>query len=271
MKRKLTYLAAALTLTGLAACSAPSTKVMTDSGEKITLSPEQTLQAFHWNLINTVKADGTSEPAWSAKDSSPIRLTFLDNLVAVQGLCNNLNAGYQLNNSAINFSQGAATMRMCNDQELMQYEREVAQLLPTATRWSLAAADQSQRDAPAPVLTIHFENGDAWRLSGKQTNETKYGSAAETVFLEVAPQTEVCPQSGNNCLKVRQVIYDANAIQTGVGEWVLFQPNSIEGFNHQPGIATIIRTKRYTVKNPSATAADQAYVLDMVVRQANSN
>ena len=272
MKRKLTYLAILAATASIAACSAPSTKVMTDSGKKVTLSAEQTLQAYHWNLFTTVKADGNSVPAWTSSDPSfnqPLMLSFTENRVAVQNLCNNLMGSYSINDRNIDFSQFAGTMMMCGDQELMRYEQEVAQLLPTATDWSLATTDQTQANAPAPVLTIFFENGDKWRLNGVQTNETKYGTQAETVFLEVAPQTEVCPESGNNCLKVRTVHYDANAIKTGVGEWMLFQPNSIEGFTHQDGVSYIIRTNRYELQNAPAGSATHAYVLDMVVQSGS--
>lgn len=267
MKRKLAYLSAILATAGLAACSSPSTTTMNDDGTKVTLSPEQTLEAYHWNLVGTIKADGNTEPAWtSSKSNKPLTLTFAENRVAIQNLCNNMMAGYQLTERDIDFSQVAGTMRMCNDPELMQYEQTVAKLLPTATDWSLAATNQTQPDAPAPVLTLHFENGDKWRLQGEQTNETKYGSKAETVFLEIAPQTEICPQSGNNCLKVREVNFDSSGIQSAVGEWVLFQPNAIEGFTHQDGVHSVIRTLRYDIKNAPAGSATQAYELDMVVQ-----
>lgn len=266
MKRKLAYLTAVLATAGLAACSAPSTKVMTNTGEIVTLSPEQTLKAYHWNLVNTIKADGSAEPAWvSSTTNQPLMLTFAENRVAIQNLCNTMNAGYALTERDIDFSQVAGTMKMCSDPQLMQYEQQVAKQLPTATDWNLASADQSQTNAPAPILTLHFENGDKWRLEGKPTAETKYGSQAETVFLEIAPQTEVCPQSGNNCLKVRSITYDGNGVQTSAGDWVLFQPNAINGYTHQNGVHQIIRTKRYEIKNAPAGSATEAYEFDMVV------
>lgn len=271
MKRKLAYLTAVLATAGLAACSAPSTTTMTDSGQKVKMSAEQTLQAYHWNLVSTITPDGNTAPAWISSDpqfNQPLALNFIDDRVVIENLCNPLNASYAITERDIDFSQVASAMRMCSDSELMQYEQQVGQLLPTATDWSLASADQTQANAPAPILTLHFENGEKWRLSGKQTNETKYGSPAETVFLEVAPQTEVCPQSGNNCLKVRSVNYDANGMKTGVGEWVLFQPNAIEGYHHEPGVSQVIRTHRYQIKNAPAGSANHAYEFDMLVESS---
>lgn len=271
MKRKLAYLTAVLATAGLAACSAPTTTTMTDSGQKVKMSAEQTLHAYHWNLISTITPEGNTVPAWTSNDpqfSQPLALNFIDDRVSIQNLCNPLSASYAITERDIDFSQVASTMRMCSDQKLMQYEQQVASLLPTATDWSLASTDQTQENAAAPILTLHFENGEKWRLGGEQTNETKYGSPAETVFLEIAPQTEVCPQSGNNCLKVRSVNYDATGMKTGVGEWVLFQPNAIEGYQHESGVSNIIRTHRYQIKNPPAGSANYAYEFDMTVESS---
>ena len=265
MKRKFAFLTAALATVGLAACSAPSTTVMTDSGKKVTLSPAETIQAYHWNLVNVVEPDGTSKNTPMTKQH-PLGLSFLGDMVALQNLCNNMNASYQLSENSIQFSQVVGTMMMCNDPDLMQYERDVVTQLPTATSWSLASTNQTQANAPAPVLSLHFKNGETWRFAGEQTNETKYGSAAETVFLEVAPQPEMCPQSGNTCLKVRPVSYGENGVATGWGDWVFFQPNAIEGYNHLVGVGTVLRTKRYAVPNAPAGSGSHAYVLDMVVQ-----
>ncbi|GGE63187.1 META domain-containing protein [Paenalcaligenes hominis] len=265
MKRKLTFLTAAFATAGLAACSAPSTTVMTDSGKKVTLSPAETIQAYHWDLVNVVEPDGASKNVGKTLDH-PLTLTFLDDVVALQNLCNNLNASYNLQENSIAFSQVVGTMKMCNDPELMQYEQEVARLLPTASTWSLATTDQTAQDAPAPVLSLHFDNGQIWSFAGKQTNEAKYGGQAEMVFLEVSPTPEMCPQSGNMCLKVRPVHYDQNGVATGTGDWILFQPNAIEGYEHVNGVGTIVRTKRYAIPNAPAGSATDAYVLDMVVQ-----
>lgn len=265
MKRKFAFLTAAFATVGLAACSAPSTTVMTDSGKKVTLSPAETIQAYHWDLVNVVQPDGSSQNVGKTLDH-PLTLTFLNDVVALQNLCNNLNASYNLEENSIAFSQVVGTMKMCNDPELMQYEQEVARVLPTASTWSLATTDQSAQDAPAPMLSLHFDDGQIWSFAGKQTNETKYGTQAETVFLEVAPTPEMCPQSGNMCLKVRPVFYDQSGIATGKGDWLLFQPDAIEGYNHTDGVGTVVRTKRYTLQNVPAGSANHAYVLDMVVQ-----
>lgn len=264
MKRQFAILAAIFATAGLAACSAPSTTVMTDSGKRISLSPAETLQAYHWNLVNVVQPDGVSDTTGLSLDR-PLGLSFLNDVVALQNLCNNMNASYQLDNNQIHFSQVVGTMMMCNDPALMQYERDVATQLPTATSWSLASTDQTQANAPAPVLSLHFENGATWRFAGEQTNETKYGSKAEIVFLEVAPQAEACP-SGGTCLKVRPVYYNDQGLQTGHGDWAFMQPDAIQGYEHLIGVGTILRTKRYDINRGADGQSGQAYVLDMIVQ-----
>ena len=271
MRKKLIYLTLAVSSLGLTACVAPDTKTMTESGQEIRLSPEQSLQAYTWHLTQIVRPDGQTEPAWHSDDPAydqPLNLSFSDHTVAIQGLCNVMNAGYSLHNSQIHFNQAAGTMKMCADPELMRYERQVAQLLPTATTWSLAAAAQGAQNTQkaAPVLTLHFDNGDVWRLAGEQTYKNKYGSKPERVFLEVAAKTEICPQSGQSCLRVRPVHYDAQGLQIGHGEWALFPPTLIEGYTHEPGISNIVRTERYQVKDMTDQQKHEIYVLDMVVQ-----
>lgn len=274
MAHKLTYLTAILATAGLTACAAPSTTVMNQAGEKVTLNAEQTLRAFNWNLVNTVHADGHVSPAFSNQTdaiSRPLSLSFIEQGVSVQGLCNAMNAAYELEGQHIQFSQAISTMKACADQNLMAFEQQVGQQLPTATRWQLDSADQTLANAPAPVLRIYFANGDHWRLEGQATAETKYGVAPETVFLEIAAQTEICPTSQNDCLKVRSVQYDTSGVKTGVGDWVLFQPNAIEGYTKEPNTSQIIRTKRYPIKNAPAGSATEAYILDMIVQSTTAN
>lgn len=272
MKRKLAYLSAVVATAGLAACTT-STNSVSQMDKNTQATTEQTLQAHHWSLVSTISPDGQTTPAWVSSDpdfNQPLRLSFTENRVAIQNLCNPLMAGYAITERDIDFSQVASGMRMCSDQNLMQYEQQVGQLLPTAADWSLAIADQNQANAPVPVLTLNFENGYSWRLKGEPTSETKYGAPAETVFLEVAPQTEICPNSGENCLKVRHVNYDDNGVKASVGEWTLFQPNAIEGFTHQPGVMSVLRVDRFPIKNAPADMAKYAYELNMVVETGGS-
>ena len=71
------------------------------------------------------------------------------------------------------------------------------------------------------------------------------------------------------CLQVREIQYDDKGLKIGApGEFQHFY-DSIEGYQHEPGIRNVLRVDRYTVENPPADASNRAYVLDMVVESAN--
>ncbi|KAG0930053.1 hypothetical protein G6F31_017142 [Rhizopus arrhizus] len=99
---------------------------------------------------------------------------------------------------------------------------------------------------------------------------TLYGSAGETIFLEVAAKKAECshPMIPNyQCLMVRERRYNEAGVQQPTQDkWhPLYQ--SIEGFEHKDGVRTVLRVKRYDWKNPPADAPSKVYVLDMVVEQ----
>lgn len=249
MKRSIFWLCSALALQGLAACAqqggaTPDTAASTD-----------TLTAYHWQLEQA--------PSFIAK---PVQLTFADQRLVVSGLCNTLGASYNINGPKMTVQQVVGTLRMCQDPALMKYEQEVGTRLEKIASWGITGA-VPQGPTQAPVLTLKFNDGDQWVLNGKPTNETKYGSAGETVFLEVQPQLAPCHHpliANKQCLKVRTVEYDASGLKTKLGEWELFY-DEIEGYQHEAGVRNILRVKRYTRANPPADASRYAYVLDMTV------
>ena len=115
-----------------------------------------------------------------------------------------------------------------------------------------------------------FADGSEWDLVGHATPETRYGSAGERLFLEVAPLKVACnhPLMPNaTCLRVRDVRYGENGVKTGEGEWRVFHGN-IEGYEHREGTRNILRVNRYSLARNGQLPADapsHAYVLDMVV------
>ncbi len=159
-----------------------------------------------------------------------------------------------------------ATMRACAEPGLMALERRVAEQLPRVQRYELRPGVSR----PAPVLVLHFSNGERWELAGTPTPATRYGSAGERVFLEVAPQRVACnhPLMPNaTCLRVRDVQFDAQGLKQSVGDWRIFQ-GEIEGYTHRPGVRNVLRLQRYSLVRNGQAPADgprHAYVLDMVV------
>ncbi|WP_341666874.1 META and DUF4377 domain-containing protein [Alcaligenes sp. SDU_A2] len=265
MKKTLTLAAGIVALLSLVACTAPPTASDTPASER-QMDKEISLKAYHWALFAAAGKDGQPQPATAGMGGKPLTLNFTDRQVSVDGLCNLLSGGYTLSGSKISITHPVSTMKACADANLMRNEHEVGKLLPTATNWSMAKADSAPND-PAPVLTLTFKDGSKWRLKGEPTATTRYGSEPERVFLEVAAQREACshPLMPNyQCLKVREIQYGDNGVQTQTGPWIHYYGN-IEGYTHRPGIRNVLRINRYTLKNVPADASKYADVLDMVV------
>jgi hypothetical protein len=259
---RITFAAAALL--GLAACGTtlPPASAMADP------SLNKTLQAFHWDLEKADDASGRALPAFTAlAPQRVVRLGFVggekpsEQRVVVDKLCNAMGAGYQLKGSDISISRPVSTMMACADTRLMQLEHTVGAQLGRATRVQLA------QDANPPRLLLQFDDGSRWHLVGKPTAATQYGSAGETLFLEVGPELKPCSHGvvrDAQCMQVREVQYNSAGIKTGTGEWTHFY-GMIEGFAHEAGVRNVLRVKRYTRQNPPADASRHVYQLDMRV------
>src|SRR5690606_21536020 len=119
-----------------------------------------------------------------------------------------------------------------------------------------------------PALVLESPDGSRSSWTGEPTAETRYGTAGELVFLEVAPVKVDCNHPlvpGHQCLQVREVHYDdAGLRQPGTGEW---QPlyARIEGFEFVEGERKILRVRHFVDGAAPADAPAVAYVLDMVV------
>lgn len=222
-----------------------------------------TLLTHYWDFSAAYDARGQAA-AWRVNGQAPLRLQFDERQLAVRNLCNNMGAGYVAEGGRLQVNRPMSTLRACADRELMQLEQRVAAQLPQMQRYEL-------RGGAAPVLVLHFADGSRWELAGTPTPATRYGSAGERVFLEVAPERVACNHPlmpGAQCLRVRDVRFADNGIKQGVGEWRIFQ-GEIEGYQHERGIRNVLRLQRYPFTKPGqpqpADAPSHAYVLDMVV------
>lgn len=242
-----------------------------DSTGALRASPDNaqngTLEAYHWSMDHAVTAKRDVDPQWVYRhpDGTAGTLTFASGRLAVSGLCNTLGASYVVDGSKIEIGQVVSTMKMCPDPGLMQYERAFGERLAQAAMWHVTRMP----DEPAgrPRLTLHFDDGAQWVLTGQPTAETRYGGKGETLFLEVAAHRVPCSHPlmpETDCLQVRTVEYDTVGLKRGHGDWQNFY-GTIDGYEHTPGMRQILRVKRYTVQNPPADASRYAYVLDMVV------
>lgn len=222
------------------------------------------LGAHHWWLVSATGANGQDNSAqWRVRSTQhPVQLTFGgDRSLSVQNLCNALGGQFQTQGSQISVDALHSTKRACADQQLMQLEQRVASLLPRVKQWSI----NSSSLAGQPMLTLRFADGSHWNLQGTPTNETRYGSKPEIIFLEVAGQPVQCGQA--QCLQVRQVQFNDQGVQTSQGPWEMLPANGIEGFSFEPGFRSILRVGRYLRQtNAPADATRYVYVLDLQVQ-----
>lgn len=220
------------------------------------------LGKYHWQLADATDANGAKISALFARADKPLQLDFSEQRISVSNACNRLGGGYTIEGEQLHVNPMAQTMMACPDRALMELDSAISQRLQGSSKISVQTAGDE------PQLKLVTASNDTLVFHGVPTAETRYGGQGETVFLEVAPDTQPCshPLIPNaQCLQVRERKYDANGVVVGTpGEWQPLYQN-IEGYAHEPGVRNVLRLKRYTVKNPPADAPNTAYVLDMVV------
>ena len=263
----------AAALLALAGCSNTTTAQTSNPGT-VTSTPNtmssssfnKTLQAFHWDLEKADDSAGRVLPAFTAlAPKNVVRLSFIagknpgEQIVATK-VCNNMSGSYQLNGNELKVGNLASTNMACATPGLMQLEQAVGAQLQRATAVHFA------QDANPPRMMMQFNDGSRWHLVGKPTDATRYGSAGETIFLEVGPETKPCTAgvARTQGLQVREVRYDEAGRKSIAGDWQHFYTN-IQGFEFERGYRSVLRVKRYPVANPPADGSSLAYVLDMRV------
>lgn len=265
----LTAVCAAAVL-GLAACGTnPSSNTVPPAHQQgMHMSTNATLQAYHWYLDKAEDAKGVAQPQYKALEpKTQVRLDFVagskpGEQTVSSKVCNNMTTNYALDGDKLQVGRVVSTMMACQGDALMQLERAVG------AQMGRMQSVQMVQGAPQPRMVLTFTDGSRWHMSGRPTDATRYGSAGETIFLEIAPQTQPCVTGAmrTECLQVREVRYDSASRKTVAPEWQHFY-GSIDGFAFRPGVRQVLRLKRYPVKNPPADASAFAYVLDMTVEQ----
>ncbi|OUY07367.1 META and DUF4377 domain-containing protein [Acinetobacter populi] len=250
MKLKLISSVLSLSLASvLAACqTTPSTSSQKEAIH-VKQHLQQTLQEYTWSY----------QPQ---QQIPPIVLSFQDNRIGIYSGCNRMGTDFSLNQNTLKTGNVISTQMAC-EPELMKQEQFAASLFQNhELTLNINTANPDQ-----PILTVHSADGQQYQFVGTATPETKYQGQGEIVFLEVAPETKACVGvAAQQCLQVREIQYNAQGLKTATGDWELFY-GQIEGFQHDPKLRTIIRTKRFTLKNPAADQSKYAYVHDMTVEQ----
>ena len=246
----------------LAACTiAPGEN---EGGESAATPPvasaDVPLEAHHWDLASATDPRGEAIAALQPARGKPLRVDFAQGHLGVSGGCNRIGGSYQRDGDMLRIGPLRQTEMACADRRLMDLDAAIAARLQGTLRAASSAG-------ATPQLQLTATNGDVLVFTGTPTPQTRYGSAATTVFFEVAPQRQPCshPQMPNaQCLQVRKRTYAENGTLASQGEWQpLYQ--EIEGYTHTPGTRNVLRVKQFAVSNPPADGSSVAYVLDMVV------
>lgn len=220
-----------------------------------------TLGAYHWQLDRATNQAGQRIDELFVRPERPLELDFDADRLSVRNGCNAMGGSYRIEAGTLVAGPFMHTMMACANPLLNHLDQAISGRL--VGKPTIALATQ----AGNPELELHTAAGDTLAFAGVPTAATRYGSAGDTVFLEIAPQTVPCanpPGRDEQCLDAREVHYDAQGLKTGPpGAW---QPLArIEGYTHRAGERNVLRVKRYTLKHRPAGAPGVAYVLDMVV------
>lgn len=223
-----------------------------------------TLAAYHWQLDTATDRAGQHIDALFARPDRPLELNFDAGRVSVRNSCNAMGGSYRLDGGTLLTGPFVHTMMACADPRLSHLDQAIDARLTGKPTLALTTRNGHRE------LELRTAGGDTLAFTGVPTAQTRYGSAGDTVFLEVAPQAVPCqhPLMPNaQCLDVREVHYDAQGLKTGTpGAW---RPLArVEGYTHRDGERNVLRVKRYALKHPPADAPDVAYVLDMVIETA---
>lgn len=258
MKKTLLFISLTAVL-GLSACAG----VQKDDSAMQT-AEQKMLTAYNWTLERVTIPAGGERPETLGQQVRPFDLSFMDNRLAVSGLCNSMSGSYQIAQDKIQVQPMMGTKMMCADEAVMQSENYVGQVLPTVQQWQLQGVDMADPAQAHPVLTLSFADGARWQFEGTPTPETLYGQEGTTAFLEVSDQLQTCGAQNEQCYKVRSVKYNEQGIQTEVGDWFLLDRDQLQGFTPEAGYQTIIRTRQFVEKTTQGKDRP-VYIHDMTV------
>lgn len=260
----------------LMACSAPTAP---DTGSQPAATPDapaatadasaptglsidaSQLGANHWLLTSAASADNRPIDVLFPNEETPLQLDFHDGRLSVSGGCNRHSGSYRIQGDTLTVGALASTRRACA-QPLMDADAAIAAQLGAPLQ--VKAIDAGQ-------LLLVSASGDTLSWRSEPTAQTRFGSAGETVFWEVAPQTVACNTGGvaATCLQVRPVHYDAQGLKQPVNTDFAPFHGQIEGYEHRPGTRNILRLKQFTLATADATGNTTAQVLDLVVESDN--
>lgn len=178
--------------------------------------------------------------------------------------CNSMGADFYLSNNTLKLGDIISTEMYC--QALDKAEQLLTKLMTGHSNLSIDSKQDSS--VTSPVLTQQLETGEVLQWQGTQTAEAKYQQKADIVFWEVYHQLQSCPiLDQKTCLRVRPVHYDQQGLKKSAGDWDIFV-ESIEGYEHDSSVDTVLRLKRFTVDPVEVKGKQFVYVLDAIVESS---
>ncbi|MFO3707376.1 META domain-containing protein [Xanthomonas codiaei] len=212
------------------------------------------LQARHWQLLQASDAHGTALASLFVAGSAPLQLDFGDQRIQVSQTCNALGAHYSVAAAQLQIGRVVSSKRLCAQPRKMAQEQAASALL--SGRFAVAL-DTTQA---APQLRLTRSDGTRLLFAGMPTADTRHGGPGQTLLLEVAADTVPCPADpARACLQVREQTPQG---QPATAQWDVFE-GSIEGFEHETGIGTLLRVTRYPA--PPGSGDAPVYVLDQMI------
>lgn len=220
---------------------------------------QRTLESHRWTLTSATGSQGQGLEGLPAGAGRPIVFSFAEGRLNIEGGCNRIFGGYQVDgDNRLVLGRMASTMMAC-EPAAMKVDAALSEALAAPAKIELVpGAEPGLRLVTAADATLSFR--------GQMTPEARYGPPTR-IFLEVAAQTVACanpPSGASTCLQVRERRFDAQGLVVGTpGEWQpFFQP--IEGYTHQPGVRNVLRLKRFE-RGAAAGGSAYVFVLDLVV------
>ncbi len=217
------------------------------------------LVAFHWQLTSATDASGQRVAAFFPTPGQPPGVQFAGGRLSVTGSCNHMSTQYELlDGTRLQLGRATSTMMACPP-ALAQADAAFGRFLMGTLHVTIEEVASA-----APRLRLAAPDGATLAFMGTTTPESRFGSAGTRAFLEVSTQPCPAPES-SQCLMVRDRHFNEPGLKTGTpGAWRAL-PAGIEGYTRVAGEQQVVRVKRFEQPARAGAAAEEHFVLDMVV------
>jgi len=221
----------------------------------------------HWRLQDATDASGQRIAALLVRPDQPLQLNFADGRVSVLNACNRISGPVRIEGDRALVGALISTKMACVEPAINALDAQISSRLREGGTLSL-------QESRPPELRWTAANGDVLRFVGEATAQSRFNHPGDNVFLEIAAEPQPCPAaqaptatatSANDCLKVRELRFDAEGMRVNPpGAWITLALK-VEGFTHEPGMRTVIRAKRFPLPNAADGRPQASYVYEATI------